>query len=48
MPLLSGPGSKAREARQHFKRLHGCSAAATLTPNSGGPLRTNDAAAELQ
>ena len=48
MPLLSGPGWKASEARQHFKRSHGCSAAATPAPNGGGPLRTNDAAAEQQ
>ncbi len=51
MPLPSGPGWKASEARQHFKRSHaGCSesAAATPAPNGGGPLRTNDAAAEQQ
>jgi hypothetical protein len=33
MPLLSGPGWKASEARQHFKQSHGCSAAATPAPN---------------
>ncbi len=34
MPLLSGPGSKASEAQQHFKQSHGRSAAATPAPNN--------------
>jgi len=48
MPLLSGPGWKASEARQHFKRSHGCSAAATPAPNSGGPPQIAAEQSELR
>ena len=36
MPLLSVPGWKASDARQHLKLSQGCSAPATSAPNGGG------------